>query len=106
MNDRSHRKKNSVRYLFYFVEQNYNKKSLEGKFQNKTQIAVSRTESTVKTDTGKITYGNVISGPLIQTARRTRHEPAINTNGEINPKKQTLLTGLGRQVGMLGGDTP
>ena len=51
---KSPKKKNSVRYPFHFVEKNYNKKSLEGKFQNKIQTAISGTESTIKTDTGKI----------------------------------------------------
>ena len=32
---KSPKKKNSVRYSFYFVEKNHNKKSLEGKFQKK-----------------------------------------------------------------------
>ena len=32
---KSPKKKNSVRYPFYFVEKNHNKKSLEGKFQKK-----------------------------------------------------------------------
>ena len=36
---KSPKKKYSVRYPFYFVEKNYNKKSLEGKFQNKIQTA-------------------------------------------------------------------
>ena len=32
---KSLKKKNSVRYPFYFVENNYNKKSLEGRFEKK-----------------------------------------------------------------------
>ena len=32
---KSPQKKNSIRYRFNFVEKNYNKKSLEGRFQNK-----------------------------------------------------------------------
>ena len=51
---KSPKKRNSVKYHFYFAEKNYNKKSLEGKFQNKIQTAVSGTESTKKTHTGKI----------------------------------------------------
>ena len=50
---KSPKKKNSVSYPFKFREKNHNKKSLEGKFQKKTQTAISRTENTVKTDTGK-----------------------------------------------------
>ena len=57
-------KKNSVSYPFQFVEKNHNKKSLERKFQNKIQTAISGTENTVKTDTGKIISRKFISGPL------------------------------------------
>ena len=49
---KSPKKKNSARYPFCFVEKNYNKKSLEGRFQRKIQKAISGTEGTVKTDTG------------------------------------------------------
>ena len=45
---KSPKKENSVRYPFYFVEKNYNERSLEGKFQNKIQTAVSGTESNKK----------------------------------------------------------
>ena len=82
---KSPKKKNLVRYPFKFVEKNYNKKSLEGRFQNKIQTAVSGAESTIKTDTGKIINRKFILGPLFQTERKARKEPAINTSGEINP---------------------
>ena len=49
----SPKKKNLVRYPFKFVEKNYNKESLEGRFQIEIQPAISGTESTIKTDTGK-----------------------------------------------------
>ena len=71
---KSPEKKNSVRYPFKFVEKNYNKKSLEGRFQTKIQTAVSGTESTIKTDTGKIINRKLISGPLFQTERKARKE--------------------------------
>ena len=93
-NTKSSKKKNSVRYPFSFVEKNYNKKSLEGRFQNKIQTSISGTESTVKTDTGKIINRKFISGPLFQTKKKTLREPAINTNGEINPKNRHCLRGL------------
>ena len=76
-------KKNSIRYPFYFVEKNYNKKSSEGSFQKKIQTA----KTAMKTDTGKSINQNIISGPLFETERRTRRETAINTSDEINPKK-------------------
>ena len=50
---KSPKEKHSVSYPFQFVEKNHNKKSLERKFENKIQTAISGTESTVKTDTGK-----------------------------------------------------
>ena len=98
-NQKSPKKKNSVRYPFKFVEKNYNKKSLEGRFQNKKQTAVSGTESTIKTDTGKIINRKFISGPLFQTERKARKEPAINTSGEINPKNRHCLRGLNGKYG-------
>ena len=92
-------KKTSVRYPLSFVEKNYNKKSLEGRFQNKIQTAISGTESTVKTDTTKIITRKNFSGPLFQTERKTRKEPAINTNGVINPKNRHCLRGLDGKYG-------
>ena len=95
MKAKSHgKKKISVRYPFYFFEKNYNKKSLEGKFQNKIQTTGSGNESTLKNDTEKIIKRKFISGPLFQTDRRTKKEPAINTSGEINPKNRHCLRGL------------
>ena len=95
-NTKSPTKKISVRYPFSFVEKNYNKKFLERNFQNKIQTAISGTENTVKTDTGKIFNRKLISGPLFQTEKKTRREPAINTNGEINlnPKIRHCLRSL------------
>ena len=98
-NIKSPKKKNSVRYPFLFFEKNYNKKSLEGKFQTKIQTAISGTESTVKTDTGKIINRKYISGPLFQTEKKVRKEPAINTSGEINPKNRHCLRGLDGKYG-------
>ena len=98
-NQKSPKKKNSVSYPFKFVEKNYNKKSLEGKFHNKIQTAVSGTESTLKIDTGKIIKRKFISGPLFQTERKARKEPAINTSGEINPKNRHCLRGLNGKYG-------
>ena len=103
---KSPKKKNSVRYLFYFVEKNCNKKSLEGKFQNKIQIAVSGTESTIESDTGKIINRKFISGPLFQTERKSRKEPALKTTGEMNAKKPTLPTRTGREVRPMGWNPP
>ena len=76
---------------------------MEGRFQNKIQTAVSGTESTLKTDTGKITNRKFISGPLFQTERTARKEPAINTSGD-KPQKQTLLEGFEREIWPMGRD--
>ena len=102
-NIKSPKKKNSVRYPFPFVEKNCNKKSLEGRFQNKIQTTISGTESTVKTDTGKINKRKFISLPLCQTGRKTRKEPAINTNGEFDPKNRYCLRGLDDKYGRWDG---
>ena len=93
------KKKNSVRHPFYFVEKNHNKKSLEGKFQKKIQTAISGTESTIKTDSGKIINRKFISEPLFQTERKNRKEPVTNTTGEINPKNRHCLRGLDGKYG-------
>ena len=96
---KSPKKKNLVRYPLYYVEKNYNKKSSEEKFQNKIQTAVSGTENTIKKDTGKIINRKIISGPLFQTERKYRIEPALNTTGEINPKNRHCLRGLDEKYG-------
>ena len=93
---KSPKKKNSVRYPIYLVEKNYNKKLLEGRFQKKIQKAISGTESTVKTDTGKI---NSFQGSLFQTERRAKKELKVNTSGEINPKNRHCLRGLNGMYG-------
>ena len=71
---KSPKKKNSVRYPFYFVEKNYNKKSLEGKFQNNIQTTISGIKSTIKTNTGKIINRNIFSEPL--SGPRIKKQPA------------------------------
>ena len=93
------KKKNSVSYLFKFVEKNHNKKCLEGKFQNKIQTAISGTENTVKTDTGKIISQKFISGPLFQTEKKLRREQIPLTDNEIQPKNRHCLLGLDGKYG-------
>ena len=90
---KSPKKKTSVRYLLKFVEKNHNKKSLEGKFQKQIQSAIDGTENTVKTATGKITHQKFITGPLFQTEKRSRKETEI-TSGEITSKNGHCLRGL------------
>ena len=96
---KSPKKKSSVSYPFKFREKNHNKKSLEGKFQKKIQTAISGTENTVKTDTGKTISRKFISGPLFQNERKTRREPAPMTSGEILPKNRHCLRGLDGKYG-------
>ena len=48
------------------------KKSLEGKLGNKIQPAVSGTESTVKTNTRKLTKRKLVSGPWLQNKKKAR----------------------------------
>ena len=66
--DRSHRKRKiRLDTLSTLLKKTTTKKSLEGKFQNKIQTAISGTESTMKTDTGKILNRKFIPDPLFQT---------------------------------------
>ena len=52
--DKQPKMKNSVsKYPFIFAEKNYNRKSLERKFQKKIQTAVSGTDHTVTTESEK-----------------------------------------------------
>ena len=95
---KSPKKKNSVTYPFKFVEKNHNKKSLEGRFQNKIQTATDGTKNTVKTNTGKLIHRKFISGPLFQTEKKNRRDTAI-TNAEITPEIRHCLRGLDRKYG-------
>ena len=96
---KSPKKKNSVSYPFQFVEKNHNKKSLEGKFQNKIQTAISGTENTVKTDTGKIIRRKFISDPLFQTEKKSRREQIPLPEKEIQPKNRHCLRWLDGKYG-------
>ena len=92
---KSPKKKNSVRYLFYFVKKNYNKKSLEGLFQNRIQTAISGNDDIIKTDTRKKFNRKLFSRPLFQTEKRL----GKNRQGEINPKNGHCLRGLEGKYG-------
>ena len=96
---KSSKKKHSVSYPFLFREKNHNKKPLEGKVRKKIQTAVSGTKNTVKIDTGRTISWKFISGPLFQTQRKTRREPAPITSGEIQPKNRHCLRGLDGKYG-------
>ena len=96
---KSPKKKNLVRYPFRFVEKNYHRKSLEGRFQKKIQTAISGSESTIKTDTGKIINRKLISGSLFQTERKARKELASNSSGKLNPINRRCLRGSNGKYG-------
>ena len=95
----SPKKRNSVRYSFEFLEKRYYRKSLEGRFQSKIQTAISGTENTVKTDTGRIIHRKLISGPLFQSEKRHRRESAPTVFAEIPPKNRHCLRGLDGKYG-------
>ena len=85
---KSPKKRSSVSYPFKFLEKRHNRKSREGRFQSKIQTAVSGTENTVKTDTGKIIHRKFISDPLFQSEKRHRRESAPTVSAEITPKNR------------------
>ena len=60
---------------------------------------MSGTESTIKTDSGKIINRKIISEPLFQTERKSRKKPVTNATGEINPKNRHCLRGSGKKFG-------
>ena len=96
---KSPKKRNSVRYPYKFVEKRHNRRSLEGRIQSKIQTAVSGTENTVKTDTGKIIHRKFISGPSFQSERRHRRESAPAVPAEITAKNRHCLRGLDGKYG-------
>ena len=96
---KSPKKRSSVRYPFKFLEKRHNRKSLEGRFQSKIQTAVSGTENTVKTDTGKIIHRKIVSDPLFQSEKRHRRESAPAVSAEITPKNRHCLHGLDGKYG-------
>ena len=96
---KSPKKRSSVRYPFKFLEKRHNRKSLKGRFQSKIQTAVSGTENSVKTDTGKIIHQKFISDPLFQSEKRHRRESAPTVSAEITPKNRHCLRGLDGKYG-------
>ena len=99
MESKSPKKRSSVRYPFKFLEKRHNRKCLEGRFQSKIQTAVSGTENTVKTDTGKIIHRKFISDPLFQSEKSHRRESAPAVSAEITPKNRHCLRGLDGKYG-------
>ena len=88
---KSPKKRNPVRYPFKLVEKRHNRKSLEGRFQSKIQTAISGTENTGKTDTGRNIHQNFISGPLFQSEKRPEGVGTYCLCRD-NAKKPTLPT--------------
>ena len=92
--DKQPKKKHSVsEYPFKFVEKNYNRKSLEGKFQKKIQTAVRGTEHTVTTESGRIIHRKHITGLIVfQTEKKKERAPQIGD--KITPKNRHCLRGV------------
>ena len=95
----SPKKKAPVRNPFNLVGKNHNRESLESRFQTKIQIAVSGTENTAKTDTGKIIHRTVISSSIFQTDRKNRNTTAPTISAEITSKNRHCLRGRDRNYG-------
>ena len=55
---------NKFEYPFKFYEKNYKKGSLDSKFKNKMQTAISGTDHTVTTNKNEIIHRKLISNPL------------------------------------------
>ena len=89
------KKKNSVsEYPFKFVEKNHNRKSLDGKFQKKIQIAVSGTDHTVTTESAKLIHRKHISGPIVFQTEKKDKERAPQIGDKITPKTRHCLRGV------------
>ena len=88
------KKKNWVsKFPSKLVEKHYNRKSLEGKFQKKIQTAVSGTELTVTTESGKVIHRKHISEPILfQTEKKEERAPQIGD--KITPKNRHCLRGV------------
>ena len=84
---------NKVEYPFKFHEKNYNKGSLESKFKNKIQTAVSGTKHTIATDKNKIVHRKLISNllPFHQaTTAPTKRISTCNNNTDQPTCSKTL----------------
>ena len=86
---KSPKKKIAVRYPINFFQSRE-----EGRFQSKIQTAISGTENTVKTDTGKSIHRKIISGLLFQSGKRHRTKTVMTVSAEITPKNCHCLIGL------------
>ena len=92
--DKQPKKKNSVsKYPFKLVEKNDNTKSLEGKFRKKIQTAISGTEHTVTTESGKFVRRKHNLGSIVfQTEKKKERAPQIRH--KITPKNLHCLRGV------------
>ena len=88
---KSPKKRNPVRYPFKFLEKRHNQKSLEGRFQSKIQTEISRTENTVKTDTGKRTP-KIYFGSTISEREKTPKRIGTGSLSQNNIQEPSLLT--------------
>ena len=70
---------NKIEYPFKFYEKNYKKGSMENKFKNKIQTAVSGTKHTVTTDKNETILKKLISNPMPFQQTSTTPAKRINT---------------------------
>ena len=88
------KKKNSVsEYSFKFEKKNHKRKSIQGRFQKKIQTAVSGTDHTVTTESGKLLHRKHNSVPIVfQTEKKKERAPQIED--KITPKNRHCLRGV------------
>ena len=82
---------NKFEYLLKFNGENYKKGSLDSKFKNKIQTAVSGTDHTVTTNKNKIVHRNLISIPLPFQQTITAHTKRITTRQNDQPSCSKTL---------------
>ena len=86
------KKKNSVsEYPFKFVEKNHKRKSLEGRFQKKIQTAVSGTDLTVTTESGKLIHRKHISGSIVFQTEKKRKNGHRKSETRSHRKTDTVV---------------
>ena len=85
------------------MKKNYNKKALEGRFENKIQTAVSGTESTI-TRYRKNNKPEIYFGTIVLDRKKSQKRTGNQYKRRDKLKKQTLLEGLKREIWLMGRD--
>ena len=95
MTENSPIKKRSISiYPFKFFKKKDNKRPLEGRFQGKLQTAVSGTEHTVSTKTGKTIHRKFVSDPIIFHKGRKTERATKMVGDTITLKNRHCLRGV------------